>query len=392
MINEEVLESLENRFREHFGGAPRVVAYAPGRVEVLGNHTDYNEGFVLSAAINLGTFFVAAPCEGNECRLVAADIMDETRFDVTSPAPVTESRWSNYVRGVLAGLRGHNAATMQGGFHGMFLGNIPLGSGLSSSAALEMSAGLALAALYDMDVERLDLARIGQSAEHHFAGVKCGLLDQISSLYGRADHLVMSDFRSLDVETVPLGHDTCFLMCNTHVKHALVDGEYNERRRKCEEAATYFAAALPHPVQALRDVSAEELAAHRDGMDTVAAKRAAHVIGENTRVLEAKQLLQGGRLERFGQLMFESHDSSRHNFENSCDELDFVVDTAARTPGVLGARLSGGGFGGSAVILVHPRDVSSVSEGISGAFAEKFHSHCDIRVILPSAGGAVQRK
>jgi galactokinase len=377
-------EQVSKLFQDHFGVAHTVASYAPGRVEVLGNHTDYNEGFVLSAAINFGTYFLVSPAEDATCRLVAGDLMAEVTFDVNAPASVTENTWANYVIGVLAGLQKHGETPR--GFNGMFLGNIPLGAGLSSSAALEMCSGLALAEFYGIAVDPMDMARIGQAAEHKYAGVKCGLLDQVSSLYGKANSLVMTDFRSLDVETHPLGEDAAFLMCNTRAKHALVDGEYNERREHCEAAAAYFKEALDHPVDALRDVSWAEWEAHESRMDPITAKRSAHPIGESERVLKGRQLLDAGDLAGFGKLMFESHDSSAEMFENSCVELDTIVNAAKGIPSVLGARLSGGGFGGSVVALIHPRDAETVAHAINAVF-EREHGHpCEISVITPSDG------
>jgi len=342
---------------------------------------------VLSAAINFGTLFLAAPAPDAHCRLVAADIMAEAQFDALAPAPTRENFWANYVTGVMAGLRrGHD---IRAGFLGMFLGDVPQGAGLSSSAALEMCSALAFAALYGLKVDKLLFAKIGQAAEHNYAGVKCGLLDQISSLYGRENALVMSDFRSLDVQNVPLGDDACFLMCNTKAKRALADGAYNERRQKCEEAAAFFAGVLPHPVKALRDVSWQEWEQFSPTMEPLAARRAAHIIGEDERVLKGRRFLTEGRLAEFGRLMFESHDSSRRYFDNSCPELDFLVDTASRLPGVLGARLSGGGFGGSAVMLVHPRDVEVVTHALNKAYGRQFGHTCDIRVITPSDGARI---
>lgn len=387
MINEEVFNELKQKFQDHFGCEHTVAAYAPGRVEVLGNHTDYNEGYVLSAAINYGTFFIACPSDDSTCRLVAGDLMAEVTFDAASPAPVTENTWANYVIGVFGSLKEHGEITK--GFKGMFLGNIPLGAGLSSSAALETTSGLGLGELYGIKVDNLTLAKIGQKAEHEFAGVKCGLLDQISSIFGKANSLVMSDFRSLEVENVPLGHEACFLMCNTHAKHALVDGEYNERREKCEAAAEFFKEKLDHEVAALRDVSWAEWEQHKDEMEATTANRAAHPIGEDERVIKGRELLSKGGLEEFGKLMFDSHDSSVNYFENSCKELDTVVNAAKNIPGVLGARLSGGGFGGSVVALVHPRDVEVVSKALSTAFEKEHGQPCDINIILPSDGATV---
>lgn len=387
MINEALYEKATGLFEDHYGKDHSVAAYAPGRVEVLGNHTDYNEGYVLSAAINFGTFFLVSPREDSTCRLVAGDIMEEVTFDVAAPEASTESSWSNYVKGVLAGLAAHG--DVGHGFDALFLGNIPLGAGLSSSAALEITSGLAFMKLYGVEVDMIALAKIGQKAEHEYAGVKCGLLDQISSLFGKKDQLVMSDFRSLDVSNVPMGAYACFLMCNTHAKHALVDGEYNERREKCEAAAAFFKDVLDHPVAALRDVSWEEWEQRQPQMDPQTAKRAAHPIGENARVLKGRELLAQHQLAEFGKLMFDSHESSRVFFENSCEELDTIVAAARDIPEVLGARLSGGGFGGSAVVLVHPDDVEKVSAALSAAYAEAHGQPCDISVVEPSGGACV---
>lgn len=378
---------MKKQFQKHFGEKPTVVAYAPGRVEVLGNHTDYNEGFVLSAAIDRGTFFACAPSSDAACRLVAGDIGEECRFDLAQVTPSKTMSWANYVKGVLAGLQARGGITS--GFKGMFLGDIPLGAGLSSSAALEMSAGLALSKLHGVAVPALDLAKIGQGAEHRYAGVKCGLLDQISSLFGAENALVMSDFRTLDVRTVPLGGEACFLVCNTSVKHALVESEYNERRERCEQAARFFASVLTHPVTHLRDVSWAELERHRAAMDPVVAKRATHVVGENTRVCEGRELLAKHDLAAFGALMFASHESSRTQFENSCPELDAIVSAAKTHPEVLGARLSGGGFGGSVVVLVRAGDAPRVAEQLAGAYERKFGHPCVTMIIKPSQGATL---
>lgn len=384
MPNPDTYDALLRKFRTWFKREPDAAAYAPGRIEVIGNHTDYNEGFVCSAAINYGTWFVVARRDDKVCRLVAGDLMQEATFCPCCAEPMQENTWANYVIGVLDGLNQRAAIPL--GFDAMFFSNIPLGAGLSSSAALEIAAALALAKLYGIGVDRLELAKIGQVAEHRFAGVKCGLLDQISSLFGAEGMLVETDFRSLVVKNVPLGADACFLMCNTHVKHALVDGEYNRRRAACEEARDYFASVLPHPVQALRDVSVAEWEAHHAGLPDEVARWAAHPIGENERVLAAAEALQAGDLAAFGQLMYASHESSRTCFENSCPELDCLVDAARKIPGVLGARLSGGGFGGSVVVLVHPRDAETAGAALAHVYAAAFDEPCDVRLVFPSAG------
>ncbi len=387
-MQSSLLETARAQWTRRFAGGPAVAAYAPGRAEILGNHTDYNEGWALSVALNRGTVFLAAPAADTRCRLVACDMNEETVFDLRSVAPSREHPWSNYARGVLAMLlRGHPLPSS--GFDALLLGDVPVGAGLSSSAALEMAAGLALADLYGIPIGTLDLARAGQAAEHEFAGTRCGLLDQLSSLHGRRHALMLTDFRSLSVRTVPLDKDIRFLLCDTQVKHNLTDGAYNERRAQCETAAREFERLLKRPVAALRDVSWPEWETHAAEMDPLAARRAAHVIGENQRALDGAALLEQGDPDAFGRLMFASHASSRERFENSCPELDALVDAAHAAPGVMGARLSGGGFGGAAVVLTRKRDAQAVGQTLAEAFRLRFKRTCPVLEIEPGDGATL---
>jgi len=385
-MNLPLYNETANKFKQHYGYEHTAAAYAPGRVEVLGNHTDYNEGLVLSAAINMGIFCLATPSPDNTCRIVAGDLMKEASFDISDKSPDPDNMWANYIKGVFIKLQEREPEKLTTAFNLLFFSDVPLGTGLSSSAALEISSGLCFSSLYDIAVPKIDMALIGQSSEHEYAGVMCGVMDQISSIFGKLNHLVKSDFRTLQVETEPLGEELCFLICDTNAKHALADGVYNKRRQKCEEAAIYFAEILDHPVTALRDVTMTEWQEHQANMDTLAAKRSAHIIGENERVAQGAKLLEKGDAKAFGKLMFDSHQSSIENFENSCEELDFIVNNARKIPGALGARLSGGGFGGSAVILVHPRDIEIVSHAIATPYQKHFNIKCEIRTIIPSAG------
>lgn len=388
MLNQAVYDELMAKFEATYGKKPQVVSYAPGRIEVLGNHTDYNEGYVFSTAINYGTFFAIVPNDLGVNRVTAGDLMHTVTFPLEGAKPVTEDTWANYVIGTVAGLAKIKPQTA--GFDGMFLGNVPMGFGLSSSAALEMCTAKAVCGLYGIDADVVTLAKVGQAAEHDYAGCSCGLLDQISSLCGAYGKLVKTDFRTLKVETVDMGPEVCFLMCNPHAKHALVDGQYNSRRKACEEAAAYFAKVLSHPVRALRDVSMAEWEAYNNGLDEVVAKRAAHPIGEDERVLKGAKLLEAGDLAAFGQLLFDSHESSRVMFENSCKELDDVVEITKSVPGVLGARLSGGGFGGSVVVMVNARDAETAAQAIASAYAKKTGgAPCEVSRIQPSQGACL---
>lgn len=385
MQMEERTGELRAAFESHFGIKPLAAAYAPGRVEVLGNHTDYNEGLVLSAAINYGTYILAAPVRGSECRLYDGKFKETASFstDVRGPAP--KPAWSNYIKGVYALLR-DRAGKAVPAVDVWIEGDVPMGAGLSSSAALEMAATLALGSVLGVNLEPREIARLGQKAEHEYAGVRCGLLDQITSLFGRESALVETDFRNLAVATVPLDSELEFLIANTAVKHNLVDSAYNERRAKCEEAARFFAGVLPHPVKALRDVSPAEWRTFSGKMDPVSARRSAHVIGEIDRVQRGAEMLKQGKWREFGELMFESHESSRMQFENSCPELDHLVATARSIPEVLGARLSGGGFGGSAVILAPCLAAKAVAEKLGANYRQAFGHPCEMLCIRASAG------
>lgn len=381
----QLLESTRQSFRDRFNRDATVFAYAPGRVEVLGNHTDYNEGLVLSAAIDRGTFFLAAPAAGPDVRVVARDLDDEDTFSVTQFRRRDAGSWGNYVRGVCAKLLS-NAAH---GFDALVAGDLPLGAGLSSSAALEMACGLALADLYALRLDRMAIARAGQAAEHEYAGANCGLLDQITSLFGCRGHLVLTDFRSFAIETMPLGANSRFIVCNTGVQHSLVESAYNERREACEAAAAAFDRVCEQPVTALRDVSMDDWRAHADEMDERIARRAAHVIGENERVRDGRDRLRSGDLAGFGASLYASHASSRNNFENSCAELDTLVDAAQGIAGVYGARLSGGGFGGSVIALVDAAAVEACTDELRAAYARRHASACEVMTVTASAGATL---
>ena len=388
MLNQEVYDKVVATFEAKFGAKPAKVAYAPGRIEVLGNHTDYNEGFVFSAAIDKGTFFAASPADDDKITLVALDRDETYEVELSAVAPVKSGMtWANYPLGTFNWLFEGRPTEANLGFKAVFGGNIPLGAGLSSSAALEMATVLALQKIYGTSFGRTELAKIGQKAEHTFAGCPCGLLDQASSLYGKAGALVKSDFRSNEFETVNLGDKVAFMMVKSNAKHALVDGAYASRRQACEDAAKYFAGVLKKGgVTHLRDVTAAEWILYRGGLSETTAKRAIHPIGEDERVLQGVSLLAKGDLKGFGALMYDSHESSRSWFENSCEELDAIVDAAKAIPEVYGARLSGGGFGGSCCLLVDPTAADKIAAAISKEYKAKFGDEPTCSLIKPSEG------
>ena len=386
MQNQDVYEQLVQKFEKMYGAKPEIVAYAPGRIEVLGNHTDYNEGYVFSAAIDKGTFFAVSKSDDSLCELTAGDFMETVKFDISDAKPATEMTWQNYVTGSFNWLFGGKPAEAKFGWKAMFLGNIPLGAGLSSSAALEMCTLLALQKLYGIEMDKTATAKIGQKAEHTFAGCPCGLLDQASSLYGKAGALVKSDFRYNTFESVSMGDGLAFMMVKSNAKHALVDGAYASRRQACEDAAKYFASVLRKSVTHLRDVTMAEWVLYRGGLSETTAKRAVHPIGEDERVLQGAAFLEKGDVKGFGALMYDSHESSRNWFENSCEELDAIVDAAKAIPEVYGARLSGGGFGGSCCLLVDPAAADKIASQITKEYKAKFGDEPECKLIKPSDG------
>jgi galactokinase len=386
MYDQNIVEKSIATHTKTYGTEPTTVSYAPGRIEVLGNHTDYNEGTVLSAAINMGHCFCISKSENPGVRLTAGNLHEATEFDPSNSARLDATvQWANFVKGVMYYLR--DRGVIVDGIDCTFMGSIPMGAGLSSSAALEVATAYAVLKYAGASLGKTEIARIAQKAENDFAGCHCGLLDQFSSIYGEHHGLIHSDFRSLEAYPVKLPDDVVFLMINPHIKHALADSPYNARRKSCEKAAKELGALLDHPVTALRDVSWEEFEANKGKIDPEAAQRASHIIGEITRVEEGVQLLKNGKLEAFGQFLYDSHETSRTAFENSCEELDIVVE-GAREAGALGARLSGGGWGGSVVALVHEADADVICDKILDICRVKGLKPT-AETIIPSSGATI---
>lgn len=344
-------------FRSHFGVAPDVIARAPGRVNLIGEHTDYNEGFVLPCAISRQTMAAARARADGLFRIIAADLDGETAEFTRdqSAVPGTGAHWPNYIRGMVDGLIQHGAALS--GADIAIMGDIPQGTGLSSSAALENAAGLALAAIGGMsDIDRTQLALLGQRAEHLFAGCQCGIMDQLVSACAVEGHALQIDCRSLETHAVPIPADWAILIVQSGVKRGLVDGEYNARRAQCAAAAAHYG------VQALRDIETMPL---RDTLDGQAFRRARHVIGENARTTAAAGALKNGDLVRLGALMRESHISLRDDFEVSLPAIDRLQQLLSDSIGDAGgARLTGGGFGGAVVAILPAEAVADVEQKV----------------------------
>lgn len=358
-------ETVRERFRAAFGsGEPRLYR-APGRINLIGEHTDYNDGFVLPAAVDLAAWAAAMPREDRTLRIVAADLglAAERSLDERDPRPARD--WSDYVFGVALELEraGHRLR----GANLVLTSAVPVGAGLSSSAAIEVAVALALLDLAGVGLDPVAVARLCQSAENRFVGTRCGIMDQLASCCGRAGHALHVDCRTLDVRPVVVPGDVAILVCDSRVSHALADGAYNERRAACESAVRILGRDRPE-IHALRDVVLAELEASRDLLPAEVWRRCRHVVTENARVADAVSALVAGDLPRLGALLRASHESLRTDYEVSCAELDFLVDTASRCDGVLGSRMMGGGFGGSTINLLHPDAVGDVSEVLREAY------------------------
>ena len=356
------------QFEQFFGKKAAVLAKAPGRLEILGNHTDYNEGFVLSCAVGFGVTIAIAENGLDHCRVRNPEFEPgvERTIDPLNVGEAVPGDWVNYIRGVIAELAKRNIAVKP--FDALVKSDLPVASGMSSSAALEIGFCFAFKELFGIELANEEWARIGQAVENIYLGLKTGLLDQFSSIFGQKNALILSDFRTVEVlRTVSLPEGFVLVVANSMLKHNLVDSEYNSRRAECEGAAAKISSGH-NGIKTLRDVEPELLEKCRNDLDILEYKRAKHVVGECDRVKKAVTVLENNDIESFGKLLFESHESSKNNFENSTVELDYLVELANSIPGCMGARLSGGGFGGITIHLVRNDCKQSYMDALREAY------------------------
>ena len=361
---------------------PRIFR-APGRVNLIGEHTDYNDGFVMPAALDLSVFVRVWPREDRKLRIRSENFDDEVEFDLDEPAPAARGLWSDYSVGVAVMLE--RAGYRLRGADLQIHGEVPVGSGLSSSAAVEVATACALTANSDISIDRRELALICQKAENEFVGARVGIMDQFTSLFGQAQRALLLDCRSLDFKLLPLPDTVNLVICNTMVKHALASSAYNERRAQCEAGVRHLAQFLPN-VKALRDVTIEQLVQFGRDLPEVIYRRCRHVITENARVLAAAEALEQDDLHRFGELMAESHASLRDDYEVSSRELDLMVELARQVEGVYGARMTGGGFGGCTVNLVAAEHVEEFKQIVPKAYQRIVLLRPEIYVCEPADG------
>ncbi len=377
------LKNLRAEFQAIYNREPRFFR-APGRVNLIGEHTDYNGGFVLPMAIERETTVAAAPREDRKILVRSVSLNEQSEIDLDAPERKMRGSWLDFIEGVARVLERENVKLR--GADLLIASEVPNGAGLSSSAALEISVGLALTEVSGQTVEKLALALAGQKAEHEFVGAKVGIMDQFISALGKRGHALLIDCRSLKAEQVPFTtEEVAIAICNSNVKHELASSEYNTRRAECERGVELLKQFLPDITQ-LRDVSVADFEKYKSNLPEIIRKRCRHVVTENERTLSAAEALKQNNFTEFGRLMRLSHASLRDDYEVSCRELDLLVEIAADCKGVLGARMTGGGFGGSTVNLVRRENLAEFIERVSAEYHNRTQIKTDIYVSNPADG------
>lgn len=380
------LEKLRSKFQETYNREPRIFR-APGRVNLIGEHVDYNDGFVLPMAIDREAVVAAAPRRDSLFKIYALDVDETKEFDLNDEPQRMRGIWLDFIEGTIRLLK-EKFPKLTTGADICFTSSVPIGAGLSSSAALEIAFGFTVLTLNEIGVNRIVLARAAQQAEHEFVGAKIGIMDQLTSALGKAGHALLIDCRLLDIKPIPLNfRDAQIVVCDSGVKHDLATGEYNTRRAECEEGLRILRSKMPG-VRALRDVSAVDFEKYQALLPETIRKRCRHVINEIKRTVQATEMLKFGRSADFGKLMYESHVSLRDDYAVSSPELDFLVETARGINGVFGARMTGGGFGGCTVNLIGKSAVGEFQVIVRREYENKFGFAPKIYVVEASAGAS----
>ena len=356
-------DAVHQGFKEEFGEDPTFIVRSPGRVNLIGEHTDYNDGFVFPMAIDRATWIALRPRKDNKVIAVSVDMEDKQEFQLDNLKRPAKTEWIDYLIGVTWALqeRGYTLT----GWDGVITGDVPIGSGLSSSAALELATARAFYTVSDFEWDAATMAKVGMSAENDWLGLKTGIMDQMISAAGVENRALLIDCRSLETSTAPLPPNTAVVILDTSTRRGLVDSKYNERREQCEAAARHFG------VKALRDVDIETFNQGADELEPLIRQRARHIITENDRTLRAQQAMNNSDPETLGQLMIESHISLRDDFEVSSDALDIIVDCANAENSCYGARMTGAGFGGCAVALVRADGIQEFVNNVEACYVSK---------------------
>ena len=378
MNTKKLLEKVISSFEEKYGSTP-VLTFSPGRINLIGEHTDYNDGFVFPAAIDKGIVSGIQKSDSAMCSVYALDAKTSYEFDKNDLKPLEYGTWRNYVLGVIFEVvKKHR---LNSNFDIVFAGNIPSGSGLSSSAALENSIVFGLNELFNLEMTKEEMIFISQKAEHDFVQVKCGIMDQYASMFGQENAALLLDCRSLESTIFPIDFkDYDILLINSNVKHSLADSAYNERRSVCEKVASLLGE------KALRDVAESQLESIKKDISLEEYLKALNVLEENERVLQASKALENNDITLFGELLFASHSGLQHQYKVSCVELDFFVDKARENSNVIGARMMGGGFGGCTINLVLKTGLSAYKKEIKHSYKKQFSKECSFYNVALSKG------
>jgi galactokinase len=379
------VQTLEGSFGAYFNAKPDFIVRAPGRVNLIGEHTDYNDGFVLPMAIDRAVWMALRPRKDRVVRVRSLDLEAEIAFELQSL--VREEGWGEYIKGVANQLQ--DMGYQLCGFDALITGDVPSGAGLSSSAAVELASARAFSAASNFAWDASKMARMAQKAENEWVGVNCGIMDQMASAASKEGHALFLDCRSLEYQHVPLPRNVSVVILDTSTRRGLVDSSYNERRAQCEQAAHWFG------VQALRDVSLEEFEQRtkgETGLSDLVIKRARHVVTENARVLEATEAMRAGNAKRLGMLFNASHDSLRDDFEVTNDALNIIVECAREQEGCYGARMTGAGFGGCAVALVGEESAEAFVDAVSRAYKQRSKMEAAVYICKASEGASLWEK
>jgi len=381
----QLAKKVEKKFKELFSETPFIIR-SPGRVNLIGEHTDYNMGFVLPAAIDKAIYFAIAPRSDNECKVFALDLNEHYDFEINK-LKKSERGWPNYLMGVVEQL--HNSGYKLKGFNCVFGGDIPIGAGLSSSAALEAGLAFAINYMYNLQIGKISLVKFAQKAENEFVGVKCGIMDQFINIFGKSGNVLRIDCRSLEYDYFPFNYSNIsIVLFDTGVSHSLASSEYNQRRKECGEGVRIIQKDFPL-VQSLRDVSVDLLNEYSLKMDKTVFSRCKYAVEENERLLKACTALENHDLVFFGSLMYKTHAGLSKDYEVSCKELDYLVELTIDNPHVFGSRMMGGGFGGCTINLIENDSIEQLSQNITLEYKKKFDIDAKIYVTKISSGTSI---
>ena len=368
-MNDILIQNTTAFFEKSFGSKPEKVVLSPGRINIIGEHIDYNDGYVLPAAIDKVICFAFEKNNSKKSKVIAIDLNEEFEIDLTEEVKLSDVVWTNYIRGVIKQLQ-DNGYLFEG-FNCVFSSNIPVGSGLSSSAALECGTLFGIKQLFDLKIEKVDIALLGQKAEH-WVGINCGIMDQFSSVHGLENKVIKLDCNTLDFEYHNADFkDYSLILMDSNVKHSLFTSEYNTRRIECEQGLAIIKNNFPE-VKSFRDCSEEQLLSIQNKMSETVFKRVHFVVKEINRVIKACEALDKGDIELLGQLLFETHYGLSQEYEVSCTELDMLVDTAKADDAIIGSRVMGGGFGGCTINLIKKGHENQVKSKFSNLYLDTF--------------------